>query len=78
MLIVLPSNPATEKAAEYLKQQEVPHQVIALPKSINYQTGATLAIYFEQTEAPQQLMTQLSNAGHVIMRVFKEFKAEEK
>ena len=74
MLIVLPSDPATHKAAEYLANQNIKHQVIPIPAEINYQTGATLAIYFNGVTEPQKMMTQLSSAGHIIMRVFKTYK----
>lgn len=73
MLIFLPSTPATEKASEYLKQTHVPHQVIAVPESLDYKTGSDSCIYIEgddHTDVPMELTKQ----RFVVMRVFKDFK----
>ncbi len=71
MLIVLPSTPTTEKASEYLSQQGIAHQVIPIPESLGYKTGADIAIYAEQ-----DLSMTLTKARFVVMRVFREFKLD--
>lgn len=73
--MVLPSDPTTLKASEYLHGQGVVHEVIEIPDSLGYRTGATLALYLEGDYQPE-LMVQLSAEGFVIMRVFQEFRRE--
>lgn len=72
MLIVLPSSPATEKASAYLSAQGYEHQIIPIPESLGYKTGADIAIY---TESPKRtkMLAELTQQRFVVMRVFKEF-----
>lgn len=74
MLIVLPSDPATTAASVTLTALAIGHQLILIPESLGYDTGAKTAIYIDpDIENKSEIMMKLSTKGHVIMRVFKEF-----
>lgn len=73
MLIVLPSDPTTQKASAFLTQHQVAHQVIDLPETLDYKTGANLAIWLHPPVGPS-VLTDLSAAGFVIMRVFRQYQ----
>lgn len=73
MFIVMPSDPTTHKASEFLESLGVKHLVMPIPEELEYKTGATVGIYLEGEEA-NQVMMQLSAKGFVIMRVFKSFE----
>lgn len=72
MFIILPSDPTTLNASEYLTQQGIEHSVLAIPDELGYKTGASQGIYLPQEGA--KVMIDLCSAGFVIMRVFKEFE----
>lgn len=76
MLIVLPSDPATHNAATYLVQHEVPHRVLPIPSDLGYKTAANLAIWLTPPVGPT-VLTDLSAAGLVIMRVFRAYQPEQ-
>jgi hypothetical protein len=71
VLIVFPSDPATLDAGAFLKEQAIAYDIIEIPDSLGYRTGATLGLYVPYHPDPQGLMLALSSAGIVIMRVFK-------
>lgn len=75
MLIVLPSTPATEKASAFLTEAGFDHQVIAIPESLGYKTGADIAIYTQSPER-NRMLAELTKQRFVVMRVFKEFTLE--
>jgi hypothetical protein len=72
MLIVLPSTPTTEKASEFLNTIGIGHQLISIPESLGYKTGADLAIYSEDPRKGE-IATELTKQRFVVMRVFKDF-----
>ena len=77
MLIVFPSDPATQNASTFLSSQGVAHKIIEIPDSLGYRTGALTGLYFENGLTDSEtLMLSLSAAGHVIMRVFKTWIPE--
>ena len=77
MLIIFPSDPATTSAAETLRQENIPHQVITIPVTLGYKTDADTAVYIpEDYPNKTDVMTMLSAKSHVIMRVFKTFSLE--
>jgi len=73
MLIVLPSTPTTENASQWLKERDIPHEVIEIPESLNYKTGSDIAIYIESNDQ-QGVPMELTKASFIVMRVFKDFK----
>ncbi len=73
MLIVMPSDPTTYKASEYLNSIPTPHQILEIPDELGYKTGATVGLYLDGEHA-DDIMKDLSAHGFVIMRVFKSFK----
>jgi len=73
MLIVMPSDPATQKASQYLTEQGIQHMVLDIPDQLEYKTGATTGIYLEGSDK-EKIMLDLSAKGFIIMRVFKSFE----
>lgn len=73
MFIVMPSDPTTEKASEFLKAENVEHAVMDIPEELGYKTGANIGIYLSGQNA-NAVMLKLSAKGFVIMRVFKSFE----
>jgi hypothetical protein len=73
MFIVMPSDPTTIKASEYLETKGVRHMILDIPEELGYKTSANIGIYLEGTEN-EQVMLDLSAQGFVIMRVFKSFE----
>lgn len=73
MFIVMPSDPTTLKAAEFLDSLDVPYRVMDIPPELGYKTGANIGLYLEG-DNPDEVMRQLSAKGFVIMRVFKSFE----
>jgi hypothetical protein len=73
MFIVMPSDPTTLKASEYLESTGVKHMIMDIPEELNYKTSANIGIYLEGTDA-EKVMLDLSAKGFVIMRVFKAFE----
>jgi hypothetical protein len=73
MFIVMPSDPATHKASEYLESRNIKHMVLDIPESLGYKTGANIGIYLEG-ENTDQIMLDMSAQGLIIMRVFKSFE----
>jgi hypothetical protein len=73
MFIVMPSDPTTVKASEYLESEGVKHMVMDIPEELGYKTGANIGIYLEGADA-EKVMRDLSTKGFVIMRVFKAFE----
>lgn len=75
MFIVMPSDPTTVNASEYLTGIGVKHMVLDIPKELGYKTGANIGIYLEgDDEENEKVMLDLSAKGFVIMRVFKSFE----
>lgn len=72
MLIVLPSDAMTRSASDWLAEQNVTHELIALPESIDYKTGANTALYITGNNNMDVPM-RLSKQRFVVMRVFREF-----
>lgn len=77
MLIVLPSTPTTENASQWLTEREIPHQVIEIPESLGYKTGSDIGIYIEGSDH-QGVPMELTKARFIVMRVFKDFKLQER
>jgi hypothetical protein len=75
MLIVFPSSPMTQKASEWLTERAIAHQVIPLPESIHYKTGANHALFIEG-ENIGDIPMALSRAHFVVMRVFKNYRLD--
>lgn len=73
MLIVLPSAPTTEKAAQWLHEQGIEHEIIGIPESLGYRTGSDIALYIRGDDC-QGVPMMLTRARFVVMRVFKDFK----
>ena len=73
MFIVMPSDPTTVKASEYLETLNVKHMVLDIPEELGYKTGANIGIYLEGTDT-EEIMLKLSAKGFVIMRIFKQFE----
>ena len=73
MLIVLPSDGMTTKASAWLTDEGVAHQVIPLPASIDYKTGANTALYLN-SDNNMDVPMRLSRQRFVVMRVFREFE----
>ena len=72
MLVVLPSDPATDQASMLLTQLGIAHEVIVIPMSLNYKTGAERAIY-SQDARKGEIATILTKHRLVVMRVFKAY-----
>ncbi len=73
MFLVMPSDPTTDNASEYLTQRQIAHHVMPIPEELGYKTGATKGIYL-QGDNLDKVMLDLSANGFIIMRVFKEFE----
>jgi hypothetical protein len=73
MFIVMPSDPTTLKASEYLESIGVRHRIMDIPSELGYKTTANTGIYLEGDNL-QEIMLKLSAQGFVIMRVFKSFE----
>ncbi len=73
MFIVMPSDPTTVKAADFLETEGIKHTVMPIPEELGYKTTATIGIYLEGSKH-DQTMLKLSAKGFVIMRVFKQFE----
>lgn len=73
MFIVMPSDPATLKASEYLESIGVRHMVMDIPEELGYKTSANTGIYIEGQDQ-EKIMRDLSTKGFIIMRVFKAFE----
>jgi hypothetical protein len=73
VLIVLPSTPTTQRASAFLNEQRIAHQLIPLPASLNYQNGATQALYFPPPPPEVDIAMLLTRQRFVVMRVFKDY-----
>jgi len=72
MLLVFPSDYMTRKASDYLTTEGVAHRIIAMPERLDYDNGATTALYIESQDN-MDIPMKLSRQQLVVMRVFREF-----
>jgi hypothetical protein len=77
MLIVLPSDPTTTLASQFLTTQGVDHTVVPIPTSLNYRNAANCALYLPEPVLHPDVPMQLTKAKFVVMRVFKGYTQDD-